>query len=88
MELTSQNENIKINKDMLYRLIQEMKEFRKLIPKDDTKNLIRRHKLKMEYLLLDRLLIDNGIDKMVIKINHEKTNMMMVNALIKEDKNE
>lgn len=76
---------ITIDEDQLYKLIREMKEFRKAMPKETTKDMMRRHKIKVEYMLLDKILTDEGIEKLISKINHEKNNLEMIKEIAKDE---
>jgi len=76
---------IEISKDKLFKLIQEMKEYRKISSKETARDMMKRYKLKTEYLLLDKILNDEGIDNLITKTTHQKKNLEMVQEIIKND---
>jgi len=82
------DDDIIIKADKLYKLIQETKELRQSMPKDDKKYLLKRHKLKIEGLLLDKILINKGIDTIVKAVKHETRAMDTVNLISDEEDKE
>ena len=76
---------IELTKAKLFKLIQEMKEYRKALPKMSTNDMMKRHKTRVEYILLDRILTDEGIDKLISKFKHEKRNLEMVKKIVEEE---
>lgn len=77
---------IKIDKNKLYKLIQEMKEYRELLSNVDKIELMKRYKTKVEYLLLDKILKEKGIDVIAKRIQHEKRNLEMVEEITKSER--
>ena len=76
---------IELSKDKLFKLIQEMKEYRKISPKETARDMMKRYKMKTEFLLLDRILNEEGIDSLITKTTHEKKNLEMVKEIIKNE---
>lgn len=67
-----EDNQIHIEKDRLYKLIREMKELRKLIPTTESKYLLKRHRLKIEVSLLERIFDKEGIVPILNSLENNK----------------
>lgn len=79
---------ITISEDKLFKTIQELKEIRKMLPKDNYNMALKRHKIKIEYILLENILKDKGIDVYMQKLINSKNATRLNNGIVKDEQNE
>ena len=79
---------IQISKDKLYKLIKELKELKLIIPAVSKGDLLKRFKIKVQTALLDRILDEEGIDKLLAETKSNKNSRLLVDAVVEEAKNE
>ena len=73
------------NTDGMFKMIQEMKELRKLITPDTKERIMKRYRLKVQAEFLDTLLQEGGFDNFMKKILTEKEQIRLNNAVREED---
>jgi len=79
---------IEILKDKLYKLIKELKELREVVESDGKANLLKRFKIRIQVALLERILKDEGINKLLEETKSNKNSRLVVEAAIEEEENE
>jgi len=67
---------ITIEKNALFCLIRDMKEFRQEA-RDSSMSILKRHDLKVEYNLLDNILKEEGLNGIFEKINNMKEKLQL-----------
>ena len=81
---------IMISKDALFKLIQEIKEIRKMIVSFDGNDLLKKHDLLIQGVLLDKILKNGGIDSLLEQVPHLKRKYLMkaevINKSTEEDR--
>lgn len=83
-----EDSDIVISKSKLFKLVREMKEYRKLFAsscKNTKADLIFKHNLKVQTDLLDGILSDGGIDKFMNKITSKKEHLLLVEGIEKNE---
>jgi len=81
--------DIKISKDELFKIVQELKEIRQFMKEANTKStLIKKHNLKVQYGLLDKILTNDGINFLFDYVKQFKQQKDLIEAIKEEDKNE
>jgi len=80
-----QSEVITLSKDLVYKLIKELKEAYKTLPDTTSFEALKRHNLKIKYKLLESLLNTDSLDNEFEKLQ-DINNKHRLGMSIKEDK--
>ena len=73
---------IQISEKKLFRLIKELKEYKQLLPTDNKKFLLQRHKLNNYIELFNKILDAKGFDKFISDINEKRINWQTKKAIM------
>ena len=75
---------LNLSSDKLYKLVREMKELYKELPRETTTQLVYLHKVKAQIDILDKLLLTENLDKMLSAVVKDRLYLSRNKAIREE----